>query len=439
MKNCARKILFVIMVAISIIVFANGSAVEIAKEYMSLFFSREFEQAFEMQSFQVKLQFGVKAMESAHNQIEQMLGTPAELLDVTTQLFNEGTLVVFYTKFEQGYANVRIVIDKHDKIAQFLIQPTAPPEPMIPPYADPELFEEKEISIGKDPWILKGYVTLPKEANNFPIAVLVPGSGPSDRDETVGPNKIFRDIAWGLSAHGIAVLRYDKRTYTYGEEISELASITIEEEYITDALEAIEKASEIPGVSSIYIIGHSMGAGLAPYIALRNNKVSGIIMLAPPARQLAELSLSQTRYLAPVTGISELQLRITETFFTKLINHELPPDTPINGGVTAAYYYDADRYLTIPALEKISIPVLILQGEEDFQVTMKEDFFAIKNKFEARSNFTFKSFPGLNHLFLETEPGVQHSVNDYYKAGFVSEEVIEAMANWMQKLEKGVK
>ena len=437
MKTKVVMLFTVVIAVFSIVILAQESATEIAGQYMSLFFSGEYKQAFEMQSFQVKLQFGVKTMETAHNQIEQMFGSPVEIYSTNTQPFNEGTLVVFYTKFEQGYANVRIVVDKHNKIAQFLIQPAAPPEPLIPPYANPESFVEKEISIGKEPWVLKGYVTLPKGLENFPIAVLVPGSGPSDRDETVGPNKIFRDIAWGLSTHGIAVLRYDKRTYTYGKEISELASITIEDEYITDALAAVEKAVEIPGVNSLYIIGHSMGAELAPYIALRSDKVSGIIMLAPPARQLAQLSLSQNRYLAPITGISELQLQTIEIFFTKLLNHELPPDTPIDGGVTAAYYYDADNYPTIPALEKISLPVLVLQGEEDFQVTLNEDFLPIKEKFANKQNFTFKSFPGLNHLFLETEPGIQHSTNDYYKQGFVSEEVIEVMTNWIKELKRG--
>src|SRR5437868_1155092 len=74
-----------------------------------------------------------------------------------------------------------------------------------------DTFDEREVTVGKGEWELPGTLGLPKGSGPFPAVVLVQGSGPQDRDETMGVNKPFQDIAWGLASNGIAVLRYDKR------------------------------------------------------------------------------------------------------------------------------------------------------------------------------------------------------------------------------------
>ncbi|MBR3018011.1 MAG: alpha/beta fold hydrolase [Clostridia bacterium] len=173
----------------------------------------------------------------------------------------------------------------------------------------PEGMTEESVQVG-DP-ALAGLLTLPAEAENpLPAVVLVHGSGPNDRDETVGQTKPFRDLAYGLAGQGIAVLRYDKRTYAYGASYTQedLQTFTVREETIDDAVAAAELLRSDPRVDPerIYLIGHSMGAMLAPRIAQENPGLfAGIILLSGTPKTLADIVLSQNQAL--VDALSPLE------------------------------------------------------------------------------------------------------------------------------------
>ena len=151
-----------------------------------------------------------------------------------------------------------------------------------------------EIEIGNDPYKLSGILRMPTENSvNPPVVILVHGSGSSDYDETIGANKPFKDLADGLSQKGIATLRYNKRFYQYPQSAAE--SITIQDEVIDDvnsAIEFVKGREELKG-SKIYILGHSMGGMLAPYIASINPEVAGIIIMAGSPRRLEDIILDQ--------------------------------------------------------------------------------------------------------------------------------------------------
>ena len=133
--------------------------------------------------------------------------------------------VIVPLQFEKAALNMLVVVDVNTgQIAGLFFQPNQDAQAnqyKTPAYVDPDKFEEKEITFGAEPWTLPGTLTLPKGAGPFPAVVLVHGSGPNDRDETIGPNKPFKDIAQGLASQGIAVLRYDKRTKVYPEEMAQ--------------------------------------------------------------------------------------------------------------------------------------------------------------------------------------------------------------------------
>jgi len=142
--------------------------------------------------------------------------------------------------FERAYLNIVIPVNSEGKVSGLRFAPGKPPENEVPQYVNMDAFVEKEIEFSSEPWVLKGTITVPKGADSFPIVVFVHGSGPADRDETIGLNKPFRDLAWGLASMGIASLRYDKRTYTYGKRMQEEGIFpTIEQEVIEDACAAI--------------------------------------------------------------------------------------------------------------------------------------------------------------------------------------------------------
>ncbi|MFA6945780.1 MAG: dienelactone hydrolase, partial [Pedobacter sp.] len=128
-------------------------------------------------------------------------------------------------------------------------------------------YSETEISIKFAEGQMAGIFTSPKNTVNFPVVIMVHGSGPSDMDETVGPNKPFKDLAAGLAAKGIGSIRYVKRSMVYPRAFN--SSFTVKEEVTEDALTAIALAGTLPGVnkSQIYLLGHSLGGMLAPRIA----------------------------------------------------------------------------------------------------------------------------------------------------------------------------
>ncbi|NTW08816.1 MAG: DUF3887 domain-containing protein, partial [Anaerolineaceae bacterium] len=136
--------------------------------------------------------------------------------------------------FEKQALIINVVFNKDGKISGLNFQPAATPTPAAyiqPVYVDTSKFTEEEVTVGSGKWALPGTLTLPTGKGPFPAVVLVHGSGPNDRDETIGPNRPFRDIAWGLASHGIAVLRYDKRTNAHAEAFTPevLQNLTLDE------------------------------------------------------------------------------------------------------------------------------------------------------------------------------------------------------------------
>jgi dienelactone hydrolase len=133
---------------------------------------------------------------------------------------------------------------------------------------DPDAFTETEVRVGSEPWVLQGTLSMPKGEGPFPAVVLLAGSGPNDRDESIGPNAPLRDIAWGLASNGIAVLRYDKRTKAHQVEMAaDVAERHGARGTIDDALAAIELLRVTPGVDRTGVRRGTAGGYLAAVAA----------------------------------------------------------------------------------------------------------------------------------------------------------------------------
>lgn len=184
-------------------------------------------------------------------------------------------------------------------IAAFRITEPTTAEWTPPAYADESTFSEREVTLDTaGECSLGATLTLPDGDASVPGVVLVHGNGPQDRDETVGPNKTFKDLARGLATRGIAVLRYDKRTYACDVD---LAEVTIDDVVTDDALTAVERLRAVDRVDGVFVAGHSFGGLLAPRIANRDGDLAGVVMLAPsPARPMPTLS-SLSRNTSPTS------------------------------------------------------------------------------------------------------------------------------------------
>lgn len=249
-------------------------------------------------------------------------------------------------------------------------------------------WKETEISFGLPEWPLKGTLTVPAEGSGlFPLVVLVHGSGPHDRDETVGPNRPFRDIAHDLAGKGIATLRYEKRTRAHSAQFGKLKDYTLNDEVIDDAVLAVGFAANCNGIDSsrIFVLGHSLGGMLLPRIAAVTAVPAGYIFMAAPARPMKILMREQIRYLIEQQGGQAGAF---------VISAELGK---LQRSVSPGYWDDFSEYIPLADAGKISVPMLFLQGGRDYQVTV-EDFELWQKALSDRPGISFRLYRDLNHL-----------------------------------------
>lgn len=337
--------------------------------------------------------------------------------------------------FEKISLNIKVVLDKEGKVAGLFFLPK-PLEAYRPPeYADTSLFTERECIVG-DEWQLPATLTIPIGKGPFPAIVLVHGSGPHDRDETIGANKPFKDLAWGLATKGIVVLRYEKRTKQYTTEIrSRIKDFTVNEETINDALAGVNllrKAEEVDH-NKIFILGHSLGATLAPRIAAQDKGIAGLILFAGyPKGLYIEKLPEQTEYLASLDGkIDEAEAKQLDEIkgqLKKIRELDIREDEIVLGA-SRAYWADLMAYDPVKTARDLALTMLILQGGRDYQVTM-EDFRGWEEGLAGQDRVYFKFYLDLNHLFIA---GTGKSTPaEYRKSGNVAQVVIEDIVEWVK-------
>lgn len=342
-------------------------------------------------------------------------------------------------RFGDSLFDIKLVFSENREISGLLFLPAdSSIEYEAPSYADESSFTERDMMVINGEWKLPGTLTLPVGQGPFRAVVLVHGSGPNDRDETLGPNKPFKDIAWGLASDGIAVLRYEKRTKEYQSVLlSSDESITLEEETVSDAVAAVSVLAECPEIASdeIFVLGHSLGGMAIPRIAARCEDAAGFIIMAGPTRPFEDLLLDQYRYIFSLDGeISDqeqAQLELFEKQAETVKSPLLSSDTPsidLPSGLSAEYWLYLRDYDQVSEAKNIKRPVLIMQGERDYQVTA-EDFAGWQNGLSEMNNVSFILYNELNHLFIKGSG--KSAPSEYEIAGNVAEEVIKDIANFI--------
>lgn len=309
-----------------------------------------------------------------------------------------------------------------------------------------ESYTEREVKVGEGKYPLEGILTLPNGVENPPVVLLVHGSGQSDKNETIGAagNAPFADIAQGLAKRGIATLRYDKRYYEYPELASD--TVTIRDEVLDDVAAAIALLLEMPEVDGghIFVLGHSLGGMLAPCIVQENPQVAGMVSLAGSPRGLWEIVYDQNMAAMQAAELSESERQtlaeMVQQEYEKLLSlvadvRDTSPElsaeqlSEVLFGVPGYYWASLAQIDTAQIVQELSVPMLILQGSADFQVYPDRDFAVWQTLLEGKENVTFRLFEGLNHLFMPS--GGAMDVTEYDEEAHVSQEVIDAVAEWI--------
>lgn len=377
-----------------------------------------------------------QSLKGTWGQLEAASGTFIEAGPFQVTPYDTFLLVTSPLRFEDKSYQLRMSYDQENRLQGIFFSPirTAPTYKL----EFNEWFTEKEIKV---PSVvdLPGILTLPKGVKSAPVAILVHGSGPQDRDATYGPNKIFRDIAHALAKKGIASIRYDKRTYV-GKGFNS-STITSREATVDDALAAVLFAQKTKGLDAtrIFIVGHSIGAHLAPRILEQNTDIKGAVMIAGSARPSYELIQKQVRYLYARDGLNaeeEAELEyLKESCKNASKAHKkgksyTTRELPL--GATQSFYAYLNRYNAPKTAKKLDQALLILQGERDYQVSM-EDFAIWKKKLKRKKNVNFISYPGLNHFMMHGE-GPSYP-EEYKVKSNVSAKFASDIAEWILKQE----
>ena len=307
-------------------------------------------------------------------------------------------------------------------------------KPAVP--AGPVNWVERDVKFPSGELQFPGTLCLPKDLKGkVPLVVLVHGSGPHDRDETIGPNKPFAEIAHALADAGIATLRYDKRTYAFGLHMKQqVSTITLDQEVTDDAVAALTFVATQPEIDAthLFVLGHSLGGTMAPYIAQKYLKLRGQILMAAGARPIDQISGEQVRFELRHEGKSDAEI---EEAMKKQQEHyneiRKAPPTQIFNGVPAGYWRDWLARDPAKMLRQSSLPTLVLQGGSDLQVSVA-DYDLLKAAIAGKPNSEAHLFPNLTHMFAVAPPN--QTFADITRPAHVDPQVTTVIADWIKKL-----
>lgn len=380
--------------------------------------------------FDARMQTALPAqkLDAVWTSLQRQLGPLQERGLPEQQTQGTTTLVLVPLHYAKGDLQARVGVDADGRVSSLLIVPAASAATPAAPDANAS-YTEQAASVGD----LPGTLTLPKGAGPFPAVVLVHGSGPHDRDETIGPNKPFLDLAHGLAERGIAVLRYDKRTFAKPESMAG-ARLSVDGETTDDAVAAIASLAGNRSIDArhIYLFGHSQGALLAPRIAAHSRHLAGIVLLGAPARPFLDLLLEQMRALGTrQSAIDQVQAEV------RRIREPAPAGTAdgatvrlLGVPVPVAYARDLDRIDPVAELRTLGpMPVLWLQGERDVQVTAP-DWQRWQQALGKDPHATMHRYAQLNHLGIAGSGAP--SPAEYGQPGHVAAQLIADTAQWIR-------
>lgn len=417
------KKLLVSLIFIPSILFSQSSE-EKGKQFInSLLVEKSFEKAYSFFDETIKTKISETVLKDTEAQLESQLGSFKTILEVN----KEGNAFYYYSDFEKMKLDINISFNQDQKIIGFFFVPHK------------EFKKEKslgnELSIKSGVVKLNGTLLVPEKNNQKKLVLFIHGSGPNDRDETIYENKPFKDIAESLYEKGISSYRFDKRTLSNPESFND--NSTIDDEVTNDVLSIINyfKSNESYKQYEIILIGHSLGGYLLPHIFNKSKDISKIIFLAGNARPLDNLIVEQYEYLNKISPSPELQNELkkmkeqvaflnSKAFNLNAAKEKLP------FGLSANYWKSLLDYNCLNEAQKINIPVLVLQGERDYQVLMT-DFELWKKALKSNKKAEFISYPKLNHLFISGENISEPK--EYSIKGSVDLNVINDINNFIKK------
>ncbi|WP_267163849.1 alpha/beta hydrolase [Halovenus salina] len=328
------------------------------------------------------------------------------------------------------------VLANAEGILSFLLSGGAEYGWQQPSYADRAAFSDQSVTLtATESCDLGGTLSIPDGSEECPGVVIVHGSGPNDRDGTLGPSKPYKELAWGLASKGVGVLRYDKRTAACSGDGTD---ITIDGVVTDDALTALDKLRNHDRIAAdeVFVAGHSLGGKMVPRIATRDDTLAGAIMLAAPARGRADIIVDQVEYLLSLEeDLSDTerqqQLETIRQQAEKIRTLDIADDELVRGA-GRPFWRTLQEYDQTATAAALNLPLLLAQGRRDYQVTVEDELSVWREVLSENSNASFEVYDNLNHLFEQSEG--EMSPDEYYRPDSpVAETVIDDLAAFVEK------
>ncbi|MEP6882764.1 MAG: alpha/beta fold hydrolase [Dokdonella sp.] len=407
----------------------------LATHFLDLLDAARYDKALSMGTPTLRAGLADGKLQQAWETLPAQLGKRESRGPLRGETINGESVVSSRLAFAMMSLDARVVFNSQNSISGFWIVPAVDIQQKA--MANPQhIARERDLTIGEDSVPLPATLTLPKGNPPFVAVVLVHGSGPHDRDETIGLNKPFLDIANGLAERGIAVLRYEKRTMARPDLFAH-GSFSVDDETVNDALAAVAALRGQSDIdpAQIYVIGHSLGAMMAPRIGQRDKDIAGLILLAAPASRLEDIVVRQTRYLAKLQGKSDADIDSMlaaiepQRQAVKHLDANSPDRVPLLLGLPASYWLDLNSYDPIQTARSIDQPIMLLQGGRDYQVSAADEFSLWRSAFATNPRFEMIEYPLLGHAFMpgNDPPGPK----DYEKPAHVDDKVLDDIAHWI--------
>ena len=340
--------------------------------------------------------------------------------------------------------------------------PPKRPQTPKPPFP----YESAEVSIENktDNLTLAATLTLPKQGDKFPCVILISGSGPQDRNESLMDHKPFWVLADHLSRKGIACLRFDDRgtAKSTGDHTTATS-----EDFATDVSAIVDFLKKHPRINpdQIGLCGHSEGGLIAPMTATQRDDIGFIVMLAGPGVNGEKILRNQMRLILQASGVDEKDIEVAAYLQDQLLNiaksndkiddekinqvvdqliEKFPEQEKVKDNIVANTKAGFQRlstpwmkffltYEPAPTLTKVKCPVLVLNGSKDTQVDPNLNLPAIRKAFESagKKNFQIVRLEGLNHMFQTCQTG---AVAEYQTIEETfAPDALEKISSWIRE------
>lgn len=403
-------------------------------------------------------QIDANALNDLMNQVSTQFGS-LKSISLMQQQTVQGMEQFSYKALFEKDSLLLLMAVKGKTIMGFFLKPLEPVNAYVkPPYGSGFQMSQKEFTHGLPGFPLDGQLMWPAryDETRLPVCILIHGSGPNDMDESVGPNKVFMDLALGLCKNGIGTLRYNKRTFQHSEAYGN-GQISLREEVTDDVHAMIDFAKQQSWVDTtrIYLVGHSQGAIVAPSIMAADKRVAGVVLLCGSAEPLTAILRYQLGWLDSMqSGRISAETRKQQQMLDSFRMQEWlqsQPGSRLVMGAPLSWWNEIDQIFNPEHLHLRGKRSLVLNAGKDYQIPptfyaslqagckagmLEEDTIVGDNYLNIgrsmSSRCQAKEYPELNHLMTPSDGSLKPA--EYKRKGLhVDEQLIKDIAAWIKE------